>query len=92
MSLQLKKSRIANGKGQNITYDTKVELYFFIHKHCPQVGGGFFFYESCILVPFSLSSPPPPPRYLDVSPGYYSLSQQIHSNYARSRGDDFVCY
>ena len=63
MSLQLKKSGIANGKGQNITYDTKVELYFVIHKHCPQVGGGFFFYESCITcATFSfLPTPPPSP-------------------------------
>lgn len=62
MSLQLKKSRIANGKGQNITYDTKVELYFVIHKHCPQVGGGFFFYESCITcVIFSFLPTPPSP-------------------------------
>lgn len=62
MSLQLKKSRIANGKGQNITYDTKVELCFFVHKHCPQVGGGFFFYESCITCAiFSFLPTPPSP-------------------------------
>lgn len=62
MSLQLKKSRIANGKGQNITYDTKVELCFVVHKHCPQVCGGFFFYESCITCAiFSFLPTPPSP-------------------------------
>ena len=91
MSLQLKKSRIANGKGQNITYDTKAELYFVIHKHCPQVGGGFFIYESCITCAIFSFLPTPPPRYLDFSPGYYSLSQQIQTMRA-PRGDDFVCY
>ena len=91
MSLQLKKSRIANGKGQNITYDTKVELYFVIHKHCPQVGGGFFFYESCITCAIFSFLPPLPATSTFLQGTTHWVNKFIQTMRA-PRGDDFVCY